>query len=83
MIQFMTIIMLHYNHSTIMQYFYIGMAIRRVIYTINAVFCSQNNAVNLNIIAVIINLQNQFAINSSHDQFSINTIKLIMQLICS
>ena len=54
MIQFMIIIMLHYNHSTIMQYFYIAMAIRSAIYTINTVCCTLINTVNLNIIAVII-----------------------------
>ena len=39
-----------------MQHFYIGMAIGRAIYTINAVCYSQINTVNLNIITVIINL---------------------------
>ena len=51
MIQFMIIIMLHYDHSTIMQYFYIDMVIRSVIYTINMVHCSLINTVSLNIIA--------------------------------
>ena len=50
MIQFMIIIKVHYNHSTIMQYFYIGMDIRSAIYTINVVCCSQINTVNLNIV---------------------------------
>ena len=54
MVQFMIIIMLHCNHSTIMQYFYIGMAIRSPIYTVNMVCCSLLNTVNLNIITVII-----------------------------
>ena len=36
-----------------MQYFYIGMAIGSAIYTINVVCYSQNNTVNLNKTAVI------------------------------
>ena len=36
---------------------FIGIAIRGTIYTINAVWLSQINTINLNIIAVIINLQ--------------------------
>ena len=55
--------MLHYNNSTIMQYFYIGVAIRRAIYTINVVCCSQMNTVNLSIIAFVINLHS-ITINS-------------------
>ena len=53
MIQFMIMIMLHYNHNTIMQYFYIGMTIRSAVYAINVVCCSLINIVNLNIIAII------------------------------
>ena len=57
MIQFIIIIILHYNHSTIMQYLYICMAIRRAIYTTNTVCCSQINIVNLTITAATINSQ--------------------------
>ena len=61
----MIITTLHYNHSTIMQYFYMAMAIRRTIYIINVVCRIQMTTVNFNIVAVIFNLHNQLAINGN------------------
>ena len=40
-----------------------AMAISRTIYIRNVVCCSQINIVHLNIVALIINLHNQFTIN--------------------
>ena len=57
-----------------MQYFYIGTAIRGAIYRINVICCSEMNTVNLNVIAVIINL---------HNQFTINYNQCVMQSICN
>ena len=53
----MIIIMLHYNCSTIMQCFYMAMAIKGPVYIINVVCCSQVTTMNFNKIVVIINLQ--------------------------